>query len=314
MVMLILSGLMIMLTVIWYQTNWDTLVAFIRTTSSGEVAAHYGSSRPFWQKFGYWLSQLSDLNFLSWHRLVAGLAALALIVGLWQRTYRTWIVACLLQIFCVLLIYSQQVNEEVRYLYPLTPFLVLALSLACTHIWHHTVRWATVGIFCAQGCIVASFFLGMAPDWQPHPAPYFTPYQTDSRLRDRALAVVAQTCTPSNQYRYHIVGVEFPELNANTLSFYQAQLWRLRDLHCHYTSLGYAESSLERAWSRIETFKAASFISLDELVLQSHPQGSNIFNQVSLNILARVKRDTHHFVKENLPDYPELEVYRVVHP
>ena len=58
------------------------------------------------------------------------------------------------------------------------------------------------------------------------------------------------------------MGVEIPWFNANSASYFSAKQMLKKKFRCYYTSLGYAEKDVNKAWQRLFNFKINYFITL----------------------------------------------------
>jgi hypothetical protein len=95
-------------------------------------------------------------------------------------------------------------------------------------------------------------------------------------------------------------------MNANSLSFFAAKERLQSHIHCYYTSLGYAEKDLSRAWDRLNDLRIAHLISLEE---GAHPNPPDFLNHVSVPILREIQHDAR-FVQLPFDSQLHIVVFR----
>jgi hypothetical protein len=141
-------------------------------------------------------------------------------------------------------------NLEIRFLAPLLPVLALWLAAAVVRVAAKPVQVAILGL------VVAALPLRLYAG-HSHPAlasrPQLglarTPDQEGDWGQQRILEALERLNPAGPTPRYAIVGVEHPFLNANLLRYLNVESrhnWR-------FTSLGYAETSADRALQRLFT-------------------------------------------------------------
>ena len=192
-----------------------------------------------------------------------------------------------LHIAAVICVLCFLVVEETRYLLPLVvPLAILQMwTLAQFPDWSLASAWCVL-LGGQWVCVFLQAFGGIAP--QPTMTHWLIPLNTDSRRSDELTRLVKSTSKPEIQGRINVIGVEYPWLNANSASFYAAKAALSGTPRCYFTSLGYAETDVEAAWTRLlESIKPPYFISVGE----DHRPPSDAFNAVSLPILERVGTD-----------------------
>ena len=89
--------------------------------------------------------------------------------------------------------------------------------------------------------------------------------------------------------RYNIIGLELPWFNANSASYFSVKQLLTQNFYCYYTSLGYAEKDIEKAWQRLFDVNINYFATLQPSL---QPKPADPFNQVSLPILERIQKSS----------------------
>jgi hypothetical protein len=143
------------------------------------------------------------------------------------------------------------------------------------------------------------------------PSPSLTvwlkPFNSNSQAAESLTAVVDYTCNDQFEaWRYNIIGVELPFLNANSANFYVAKAMNKHPFRCYYTSLGYAESDADKAWRRMFDLKALYFITMNPKL---HKLPDDPFNRTSEQILNRIKEGSE-FTNINFTNDTGVLVFR----
>ena len=94
-----------------------------------------------------------------------------------------------------------------------------------------------------------------------------------------------------------VVGAEHSWFNANTLSMISSDRNSRVERKCYYTSLGYAASDADRAWSRVVATRPPFYLALDYAApekalspeFRAAVDRTDAFNRVSRGVLARVE-------------------------
>lgn len=312
---LALSIVLLSLIIAWYLDHAHRIASFVMRTSSGDIALDYGRKAPFFNKAAFWLSSLQRSFFMPEALLGFGFLLVVMLVSMLGSPKtalvclknRTAMIAAAgaAHTVAVFTAFSLSVNEEQRYLLPLLPSLLVVLVwlLSCA-----PKRWfSAVAILIAAGqcaAVQAQVFtvipkVSKISEWLMTPT-------LDSVQIDELTRLVHLTCTASTQNQYIICGVEYPWLNANSLSFRAAKERFSTNYRCYYTSIGYAQTDIDRVWRRFEDLKIAYFISVEE---QAQPQPPDFLNQVSIPTLKRIKTDPQ-FAREPFDSRFSIVVFR----
>jgi hypothetical protein len=284
---LALSVGLLALTAAWYLQNFTPMLRHVVQTSSGDVALDYGHPDIFLHKLDYWIKS-------TWHAFgpyellpavfllfVAGTVRRHLANALvWQNHEVPLVAAALGQLFVVLGAFAMNVNEETRYLLPLGPVLAILLMAGLRWLGFRSLIWLVLII------LMSHFVRTYEQVWGALPSDAnFSPWIRQPVLEPadymRAAQAEAASCIPQTRDRINVVAVEYPSLNANSLAFFSAQARLSRGFRCQYTSLGYAETDVDRAVRRIFELQSPFIISVPAS-LQPAP---DFVNRVSLPFL-----------------------------
>lgn len=297
------SGLLVVGSVAWYRRNIDAALTHARFSAESDL---WGTRGAFVHDWFEWLARLWDASFLPGF----GAAALILLAAGWwvgrgrgdagQRSqgFPLGVVAVGVAIASVVLIlasFALAVNDEGRYMLPLLVFGALAIGGLATRAGGVTPYVCGIAAIQAAVVLLVPFVSSGLPQ-EPSArlvAPDYTPV-----FRDRLTQLVAQTCAPSTNGRISVVGPERPWLNANTLTMYSADAVSTSGRTCPYTSLGFAETSPQRAWERLLALNAPFFISLDfgnprnrlPAALAADAAKADVFNAVDRAVFLRAVR------------------------
>jgi hypothetical protein len=275
----------------WYAHNFQQVVAFAKLATSGPVALNYGSAGTFAGKLLYWLRATQVSFFVPFAIPALSLIVFAGIYLAWTHGYRIkpkhenlMAAAALIHVFLVLALFSFQVNEENRYLLPLLPSIGICLMWVLS-LSNRPLPGTLACILLAIQLVVTTAQALNLSKVNPSVSYWLKPYWSDGTARAELGELIRITSVPSTEFRYNIVGVELPWLNANSLAFYAAKRRLETGTRSYFTSLGYAETDIEKAWTRLEQIKISYFVSLEEDKLPDPP---DFVNRVTLPILRRV--------------------------
>ncbi len=300
----------------WYVHNFKTVVAFGKIATSGAVALDYGSAGTFYSKLAYWLRATQASFFIPFALPALSLIAFTGMYFAWKHGYRArpkpanvLAAVALMHVFIVLALFSFQVNEENRYLLPLLPCIAICLMWVLAR----PMRSYTAALACILLAIQFAVTNAQALNFtkvNPNISYWLHPYSSDQTARAELTELIRVTSVPGAESRYNIVGVELPWLNANSLDYYAVKGRLETGRRSYFTSLGYAETDLERAWTRLEQIGIVYFVSLEE---DKQPSPPDFVNRVTLPALRRVASDPA-FARVNFPSRLGILLFRRVDP
>ncbi len=298
--------------VVWYARNWQSVISFVISASSGEISKLYGHAGPFPEKLWFWIHQGSLAFFanpwfgISWVALVVLAIARRLLRGRPFDRLDTLALASALQIGICLVMFARQVNEETRYVLPLLPYLGVLTAFLARELGN-VVTVPLFVLFAVQFTLVQGVGLAAIDTFGPT-TPWLHPCSQDDLAARRLAALVDFTSGAGDASRYAILGVEIATFNANSAALFGAanQLRTGAPFRCLFTSLGYAELDPDRAWRRVvEEIKPAFMVFLRDFI----PPKDDPLNAVTEQIHARV-RASDRFEAVALPGFPEVLLYR----
>ena len=121
--------------------------------------------------------------------------------------------------------------------------------------------------------------------------PHLAVITIDPSKRQTATQIVDRTCPRDLQYRYVIVGIEEPQMNANSLAYQAAKFSVHHGFRCYYTGLGYAETDPQKALDRVDSLNT-TFLVLP--VESSLPKNPNYLNKVVVDVFNVVSRSNRY--------------------
>ena len=291
---LVLAAIMIA----WYAMHWSRIALHIReATTISDIVLLYGSDRPLLPKFEFWsgalLQALSPFPWLA--GLVLIVVALALGTGVLRVargrfTYllRRAIESRLLFALCLagtivagLVASSVMIAEDVRYLAPMVPLVVLLMAWGLVTLDR---RWLTAGaaVLLAGNWIITH---AVAQGLVSKPASalwYLQPPQRDFAAMARMARAVHETCDKNHPERVNVIGAELADFSAPSAWFYAEKMRRTAGYRCDYTSLGYLESDPQRAIRRLYDLDVEFFVTLP--LNELPPSGTDRFDRVSHSV------------------------------
>jgi len=296
----------------WYVHNFQQVVAFARIATSGTVALNYGTAGTFFSKLAYWLRATRASFFIPFAVPALSLILFGGVYFAWKHGHRAkpkhanlLAAVALIHVLFILASFSSQVNEENRYLLPLLPCAAICLMWVLSL----PVRSYTGTLACILLSIQLAVTNAQALNFtkvNPNVSYWLQPYSSDGTARTELTELIRTTSVPGTELRYNIVGVELPWLNANSLDYYAVKGRLETGRRSYFTSLGYAETDIEKAWTRLEQIGIVYFVSLEE---DKQPSPPDFINRVTLPVLRRVVSDPN-FVRVNFPSRLGILLFR----
>jgi hypothetical protein len=282
--------------VFWYLRHLAAVWQHIHDASFGDLALPYGYRQPVYQKLVTWIRLLNAsflAPYLTWVCAAAILLAAVFFLsrGLWSRPkgqphLHPVAVISGLQLLLTLFIFSLNIAVDTRYMYALLPSIAILFMQICAYLPRQVVV-ALTAICAIQWGVVNRAALNPAGGLGGQ-ATLLLPVHAEDAQFDELARIVRLTCDTAG--RYNIVGIDEPSLNANSASFFSAKSRLAGGNRCYYTSLGYAETDLDRAWRRIPDLVTHYIVTLDEPFQKTPPRFINI---VSLPVLKKMRSDSH---------------------
>jgi hypothetical protein len=302
---------------LWYGKNLQSILLFALNSSSGETSLYYGEKGDFFNKIHYWLLA-TQKNFLSPISLTFILSLTFYIFSvkilkikgnlklLRLNYFDICVMACFLEIISILAILSLNVNQENRYLLPILPHLAIIMSWILKKVNQNAILVFIGSLFTLQLLVFQSQALGIT-GLSPNLSPWLYSINTNDDNKQLLTEVIHTTCNTKEQGKYNIIGLELPQFNANSASYFSAQQLLTQSFHCYYTSLGYAEKNPEKAWKKLLDMNINYFVTLKQ---SSQPKSVDFLNKVSSSILDKVKNSTKFKLQSSVNN--QLILYKQV--
>jgi hypothetical protein len=297
-----LAVLLVAATAAWYGVNWPSVAAHIRNATMTEVALHYGSIGTLGGKLAFWGSAL--LHALTPWTLLGYALAIVILTALGSAAWRTlrlparaWLAEAvtsgMLFAFCLagtvaagILAYASQINEETRFLAPMIPLVAGLAGWSLAVLRRGWLTAAATVLFATNavaGHLHAHGVIALPP---AQTSVWLKPYRIEPDSVRRFERAVRLSCDPQNTHRHVVVGVERPDFNLNSAAFFSEKQKGALGYRCLYTSLGYAETDVERALKRIDIMDTQYFVTLPADRLPADP--NDVLNQVSRPVAERI--------------------------
>jgi hypothetical protein len=276
---------------VWYALHWSSVLSHVKEATSGDIALIYGSHGPLLAKAQFWLWAIEQgLAPFQWvAELLLGIIAVALAIGLlrlpWSRPLRVLpaaIECCLLFALClagtilaVMFACSLSIVEDMRFLAPLVPLVVLLLSWSLLIIRRRWFGTSLALLLAANWLVTHAMTQGMIPMPQ-FALGYLHPVANDDRSVERLARAVWEGCDRNNATRVNVIGAEYPDFNTISAAFYAEKMRRTAGYRCGYTSLGYAQSNVNDAVRRLSELDPEFIITLPRAELID-----DVFNHLS---------------------------------
>jgi hypothetical protein len=300
----------LIVTVGWYLTNASDMLAHIRDSTSSETAELYGRRAPIIAKLAFWLPTANDAFFLYPGLFLCCFAviALGLIINtrIWYRRAARFeptpsapasvASAAFIHLIAVLLLLSSQIAEESRYLVSLLAPLALAVIWAINRLGVRRMAIPLCALAFTQLVYVHLAAHGLVPNVSK--SPWLLAVKPGVDERDIADAVERETCPLQLANRYTVIGAEFQSMNANSIAYETAKARIGRGYRCYYTSLGYAETNIDKAIERLNSLNASFIVLPLADKLGTTPDAFNIVSRPMLDFVSHNKQYAlvpHHF-------------------
>ncbi len=315
----LVAGSVTAAAVIWYRANWPSLVQHFTDATSNEVAHHYGSPVILANKLIFWstslaagLSPTGSLAALVFVVSIAGLVVTLMRVE--KKPFAAFLaalvdngglfaLACAGTVAAIILAYSLQINEEPRFLVPLFPIIAVLLGWSLAAVGRRMISIFVLLATLANAILVYGFVFGTNP-FAITPTAWLRPIHLSREDKINLTHVVESTCNQTSVRRNNIIGVEYVELNANSASFYSAKQRRIHRHRCYYTSLGYAEQSIDQAMRRMDGVAPDYFVTVEP----GKQKPPDFLNVVSRPVAELVANNPRFVLSPGSGDY--LMVYR----
>ncbi len=287
-------------TVSWYVINWRFMVQHVIDASSGSASLNFGSAANLLVKLKFWIVALAaEMSpFAVMAIAVFGLIAVGLLVALARlvrHPFVNWIATAIEDGTLLALVlagtiaaniaaYSLQVSEVSRYLMPLLPMIAVLLAWSLSLIRNKYLSSLVVVGLLVNAVVVHGFTHGKVPLFGLR-SPWLATVKRSAVDKHILTEAVDATCQKEIANAYNIIAVEYDQFSANSAAFYSAKRQYGAGYRCYYTSLGYAETDIQRALNRINLV-APKFVLTVEPSKQTPPDYLNAVSLPMAKLLA----------------------------
>ncbi len=289
----------------WYAFNWDSILRYAWQGAYGEIGMQYSAGG-----LHHWILQVIN-EALSFHYtaavIVLGLAALALgrrsaqssATRPGQPNEARWLLLGWLAPPLVAIAAGS--NREIRFVVALLPAVAIVLAAAVFRLGGRRpvqiALAAALAIFPLRLFAALSFVPSGIARYHPGHPVQLGPFVLFSRDlnwarppdsrghwgQERILEAIDHMAPKSTRRRYVVLGVEHPYLNANLLSYLNAY----RNYPFNFTSLGYAETSVQKAIERLYSLDARFLVMAEGF---HNTDLADFLNRVNGEVQARLDR------------------------
>ena len=284
-------------TVAWYVVNLEGMMQHVRNVMDSGIALQYGSAASLPAKAAFWFKALGGgVSVLP----AAGLAimgAASLIVAarapaVWRSRNLPGIAAvmALLHSAAVLFQFMFQIIEETRFIASLMPMMVIVLVFALSQVRLVWAEHALLVCFAAQLVVVNMLAAGRID--AASPTVWLKPLDAGSAGRQTAQEIISKSCSADKAYQYVIVGIEEPDMNANSLAFEAAKERNKTGFRCYYTGLGYAAADLQPVLERVESLNPAFIV--DAMRRSALAASPNFLNKMAAPFAESMSRSNRY--------------------
>ena len=292
----IIAILLTILALIWYGKNWSTISNYVTLVSSDEsFQSFYGKKDTLINKILHWLDATRSSFFdQGTSILVITTFTVAIFTTVFSYIrkgskllshFNLCALVSFLQIIFVLRTFWSNIVQEHRYLLPLIIYFAVIISWSLVQINLKFVTSLVITVLTLQLFFVHGQALHVTSP-NPNISYWLHPLDRNPDNANDLHELAKRTCSETNKNRYNIVGVELPWLNSNSVSYFSAKHSEPLQIRCYYTSLGYTENNLDKAWERLLSLNTNYFIAPNRTL---YPDASDPFNSVALLALDKVQ-------------------------
>lgn len=260
----------LILTFIWYNTNWTVMAKhFVQATTGEEVQNYYPTTLSFAVKPKYWIGTLADAVFLSRWGLAALclmiVAAIAVAMAKLRARFSAGFATLLREsvttgalyglylagmVIAIIFSFALQINEDPRYLAAVVPLIAGLVAWTLTVLRRPVLSALVILTGIANAVMANAIALHFFPSLY-----YIWLWPVDKSLTERTALtrIIDATCQDGTQI--NAIGVSYPWTNSNTANFF-AQKQRL-DTHFSCTYFSMPQDDVKTAFTWLDTTRIA---------------------------------------------------------
>ena len=280
----ILSLFMLFITVSYYTLHFQDVWSFATSAANGDIAVDYGIKRSFLQTFFDWFSALQTFTIsysIIFYCVILGIIFIILLKA--NKKFKNqiskesneFVLLNLLSFFFILCVFSFQINQDNRYLISVCLVFNFIIIHYCYVLKNKIVLYLLTLYFVIQYSILNITLLNLYPvDLSKFiPDGIGRVVLNQQYLHKEELFDIIKSTCPINSKNENMVIVDYPELNANTLTYYSTYLNLPYHHKCMYHLAFYLERTLglEKELARI-LYKPIPYLILPKKIKNIHRQ------------------------------------------
>ncbi|MGV1867236.1 MULTISPECIES: glycosyltransferase family 39 protein [unclassified Rhizobium] len=269
--------------IFWYWNNYEQAIAHAIRFSSTQYAEIYGTKADILHKFVGWADRTSA-SMSTWG-FVPLCYFVVILAGICIAAKRTSIdrsrskafesgtafaVFVLATILFVILVYSTQINEDVRFSAPLLPMIV---ALSTWSMFEIGKRWVYT-VFGVIACANIAYTAGIALDILPVTSRtiyYLSPPIRNAGPAFRIQNAVLESCNDRSRATPIVVAVGLPDFNENSLTFESLKLQRQTGGICYYRTTFAYEDDVQKTIESLKTINPLAILTLPKKDIPHDP-------------------------------------------
>ncbi|MFH1403059.1 MAG: hypothetical protein ABIH11_02185 [Candidatus Altiarchaeota archaeon] len=219
------------------------------------------------------------------------------------------------QILFFVFVYSIFPNIDMRYLLPISPYIVIMICWSLKQIGDRRVSMIVFSAFTIQFLIINSILFGIIT-----PKDYIDPYwvipiDREGYNAERVEDILSITCNEHTNHRTIIVGTSEREFNPFTLQYHERKKNAGTNILCNYVFVegldqnfdrNDPESHIEETYAQMVRQRPSYYVTSREIYLDPDKGLNRGFYQPITAII----RGSERFERHPLPKYPEIMIMR----
>jgi hypothetical protein len=254
------AALILGATVAWYAENWTGVVTHFIEATVAESTLQWGSPVDLPRKLNYWIlwlgKSLSPFVLLQMCIVAIVVAALGTaMVRVFRRGPSEWARASVESgalfglalagtVVASILAYSLQINEDVRFLMPLVPFVGALVGWSFSTIRNRLAAASVIAALIFNVAVDHLYAHGINP-FHVTAHPWMWAVDRNTRDKDLLMDAIRSSCRPETKHLLNIVAGGYLTLSGPSADFYSAKYRYSTGYGCTYAQLG--ESDVQRA-------------------------------------------------------------------
>jgi hypothetical protein len=308
------AGLIAVLAAAWYAIHWKAMVDHFVEATTDDFALHWGSPVNLPVKLSFWvgcfIKSLSQFSILSSGLVAMVAAALTIsIVRLLKRPAGEWAEASIADgtlfalvlagtIMATIFVFSLQINEDVRYIISMMPFVSVLVGWSLVIIVNRLVGQVLLGAL-ATNVATGHAYAHRFNLFHIAPINYLLPVERNDSDRALLVETVRRTCHRKDVNRPNLVVVSDVTLNMNSANFYSGKDSYTTGNRCFYVTYNSFDPDVRHALDAINTVAPAYIVTFtpDKAVFPDYA------NVVSRPVTEHLAADPHYRLESAVGSY-----------